>query len=64
MARVPDVALIDSLGWDPSGRKLVFDYASCLPDAESGECSYAWSVAILNAEIKVSQQFPTHSRSA
>ena len=57
-----DVALIDSLRWDPSGRKLVFDYASCLPDAESGECSYTWSVAILNAEIQgksaISYPFP------
>ena len=40
--------VIDAMDWDPTGRRVVFDFAICL-EAEAGECvAYQWSIGILN----------------
>lgn len=56
------VEIIDSLRWDPSGRKLVFDYATCAPGSENDTCTYVWSVGFVNADIEgaegISYPFP------
>ena len=51
-----EVVVVDSLRWDPSARKVVFDYLICnpLPD---GECAYSWSIAVLNLVTGVSYPF-------
>ena len=38
---------IDSLRWDPSSRKVVFDYLSCVANPD-GTCPSFWSVGVLD----------------
>ena len=40
--------VIDALDWDPTGRRVVFDFAICL-EKDGDECeAYQWSIGILN----------------
>lgn len=40
--------IIDALDWDPTGRRIVFDFAICIEEV-AGECNaYQWSIGILN----------------
>ena len=43
------VALVDSIRWDPTGRKVVIDYLACVASTDGQEDLCSWSIAIVNA---------------
>lgn len=61
------VTRVDSIAFDYSGRKVIFDYASCLEIAEVSSCDAEnafeyWSIGILDVETgRFSYPFPAQS---
>lgn len=51
---------VDSVRWDPSERKIAFDYLSCSRNADNN-CSYYWSIGIVNRFAGVSYPFASQS---
>ena len=43
------VAVVDSIRWDPTGRKVVVDYLGCVASTDGQEDLCSWSIAIVNA---------------
>lgn len=61
------VTRVDSVGFDYSGRKVIFDYAACIPVEDSAACTgddpaEYWSMGILDVESgRFTYPFPTQS---
>jgi len=53
------VEVVDSINFDYAGKKLIFDYSSCVPDPESlGSCVSIWGIGVLDLNKGFSYPFP------
>ncbi len=54
-----EIEVVDSINFDYSGRKIIFDYRSCVPDPEVDDgCASIWGIGILDLDAGFHYPFP------